>query len=192
MAQRGTRSRSTRPTRRAALAVAWSVPVVVVGAPAQAVAASHTVTVKILTAGAGLLGFDLYVKDGKFGGPPSTIAGFRTGSTMPVLAFQVLIDGLPAVGVGVTITPDSQTDIEHNQLVKFVSSTYPSNLGEGTPMPPYSTTTGTGGTFAVGVATATYFSTEPKPRIGTFTVTVAATATTPATTITFTYEVFDG
>ncbi len=181
----------TRLPRRAALTAAWAVPTVIVGAPAQAFAASHTVAVSITTTGAGALGFDLYVKDTKNIGPPR-VTSFTTGTSMPILAFQVLIDGLPAAGVTVTITPDANTDAEGNQLLKFVSSTSPTNLLEATSVPPYSTTTSATGTFAVGVATATYFSTEPRPRTGTFTVTVAATATPPATTITFTYEVLDG
>jgi hypothetical protein len=87
-----------------------AVPVVVLGAPAQAMAAScvyQVVIVNTLLAGS-LSGFDMLVKDTKFDAVPSTTALFTVGTKMPVLQFLVTCNGQPATGVQVAVASDGR------------------------------------------------------------------------------------
>ncbi|OPZ52265.1 MAG: hypothetical protein BWY91_02384 [bacterium ADurb.BinA028] len=183
-------ARGSAPIRRRAVVrgAAWSVPVVVLAVAAPAVAASCTYAVSIVnTLAASAFGFDLYIKDTKFGAVPSTTAPFKTGTRMPVLTLLVTCNGVPAVGAPVAIAGDGQTDIEGIPLLKFVSPTITTNVLEGTAVPsPYSSTTSATGQVQVAIATATFMAADPKPRIGVFTVTVGAQV------FTFSYSVFDG
>ncbi|MGB2699325.1 MAG: hypothetical protein WBC31_03045 [Candidatus Phosphoribacter baldrii] len=182
-------SEPTRVTRRAVVrGAAWAMPVVVLAAPARAFAASCTYAVTIVnTLMASALGFDLYIKDTKYGAVPSATAPFTSGVRMPILTLLVTCNGVPVPGVPVSIAADGQTDIEGNPLIKFVSPTITTNVVEATVVPsPYVGTTDATGQVNVAIATATYQVIDPKPRNGTFTVTIAGQTTT------FTYRVFDG
>jgi hypothetical protein len=186
MQDRGTSGVTRRTVVRGA---AWAVPVVVLGAPAQAVAASCTYAVTIvntLLAGS-LSGFDMLVRDTKFDAVPSTTALFTVGTKMPVLQLLVTCNGQPAAGVQVAVASDGQIDIEGIPLVKFVSPTIPTNVLEGTVVPsPYLGTTDAIGRVNVAVATATFQGPDAKPRDGVFTVVAGGTSTT------FTYRLYDG
>ncbi len=177
-------------TRRTVVrGAAWTLPVVVMAAPARAFAASCTYSITIvntLLAGSGS-GFDLYIKDTKYDAVPSPFALFTFGVKMPILTFVVTCNGVPVPSVQASIAADGQTEVEGNPLVKFVSPTITTNVGEGTVVTsPYVGATDATGRISVAVATPTFSDTEPKPRDGTFTATVAGQTTT------FTYRVFDG
>lgn len=180
----------TQPSRRQlATGAAWTIPAVLLAAPAPAFAASGC-ALAISTAGLGNNGYDLYLRDGK-----KQIGVSVNTSPTNTLVLQFVLTytcgGVGQSGVAVSVAGDSTTDGQGNYMIGFWDTSAPSGtyLTQSSTQAVANLVTNSSGQVSVRVSTATYsLDACPGgiPRSGTWTVTVGGN------TWTYTYLIYDG
>lgn len=160
----------------------WTAPVVAVGFPAPASAASCLAKVSISPTGLSGAGFDLYLRD-----------SLNINANVALMTLTATdLAGLPIIGASVSVFGDEQKDGEGNYMIGFSPTSQTSGFGESPSKRVTAGTTSASGALSVKVSTATYGVVDcgQIPKTGVFTV-VVTTACGAVPTV-FTYQIWDG
>lgn len=164
-------------TRRVVVSrLAWSVPVVALGAVAPTAAASGSLEIVLFTTDAAAGGFALQLGDGKksVGSASTNYRGTGPGSgSVALVQYKVTQGGMPVAGVSVIISAmlPAATDAQGNTVLKFVAPGTTTTVSQGVVANSYSAVTDSDGIFTVWVGTTTLAVADGGRRDSNFSVT---------------------